>query len=87
MFDAFVSIQVSKDLFRKPIYPTIYSSENIRKPKSVFSYPIPKNPEFWRTFRKKPLENIVGKGENAGNQHFLLFQQGFLPCYRIYFTF
>ena len=27
--------------------------------------------------RKKPLENIVGKGENAGNQHFVLFQQCF----------
>ena len=24
-----------------------------------------------------PFENIVGKGENAGNQHFLLFPQGF----------
>ena len=23
------------------------------------------------------VENIVGKGENAGNQHFLLFQQNF----------
>ena len=23
------------------------------------------------------VENIVGKGENAGYQHFLLFQQGF----------
>ena len=22
-------------------------------------------------------ENLVGKGENAGNQHFLLFPQGF----------
>ena len=27
----------------------------------------------------KPLENIVGKGENAGYQHFLLFPQCFLP--------
>ena len=27
---------------------------------------------------KKLLENIVGKGENAGNQHFLLFSQCFL---------
>ena len=27
----------------------------------------------------KPSENIVGKGENAGNQHFLLFPQCFLP--------
>ena len=23
------------------------------------------------------MENIVGKGENAGSQHFLLFQQSF----------
>ena len=27
---------------------------------------------------KKAFENIVGKGENAGNQHFLLFPQCFL---------
>ena len=26
----------------------------------------------------KALENIVGKGENAGRQHFLLFAQCFL---------
>ena len=26
----------------------------------------------------KVFENIVGKGENAGNQHFFLFPQGFL---------
>ena len=26
---------------------------------------------------KKPFENIVGKGENAGNQHFHPFQQCF----------
>ena len=25
------------------------------------------------------FENIIGKGENAGNQHFLLFLQCFLP--------
>ena len=25
------------------------------------------------TLKMKPFENIVGKGENAGNQHFLLF--------------
>ena len=36
------------------------------------------------TLRKKPFVNIVGKGENAGNQHFLffpflLFPQCFLP--------
>ena len=30
------------------------------------------------TLGKKPFENIVGKGENAGNQHFLIFPQCFL---------
>ena len=29
------------------------------------------------TLKKKPKENIVGKGENAGNQHFLLYRQCF----------
>ena len=29
--------------------------------------------------RKKALENIVGKGENVDNQHFLLFPHCFLP--------
>ena len=29
------------------------------------------------TLKKKPFANIVGKGENAGNQHFLLFPQFF----------
>ena len=28
--------------------------------------------------KKKAFENIVGKGENADNQHFLLFPQCFL---------
>ena len=28
---------------------------------------------------KKAFENLVGSGENAGNQHFLLFPQCFLP--------
>ena len=31
------------------------------------------------TRRKKPFENIVGKGENAGNHYFLLFPQCILP--------
>ena len=30
------------------------------------------------TQERKALENTVGKGENAGNQHFLLFPQSFL---------
>ena len=31
------------------------------------------------TLMKKLSENIVGKGENAGNQHFLLFHNIFYP--------
>ena len=31
---------------------------------------------------KQDFENIVRKGENAGNQHFLLFQQCFQPDQR-----
>ena len=30
------------------------------------------------TLKKKALENTLGKGENAGNNHFLLFPQCFL---------
>ena len=29
--------------------------------------------------KKKPGKNILGKGENDGNQHFLNFPQYFLP--------
>ena len=31
------------------------------------------------TLKQRAFENIVGKGENAGNQHFLLFTQCLLP--------
>ena len=37
------------------------------------------NPDFSTTLKYRAFENIVGKGENAGNQHFLLFPQCFLP--------
>ena len=33
------------------------------------------------TLQKKALENIVGIGENAGNQNFLFFPQCFLLCH------
>ena len=32
------------------------------------------------TLKKKPFENIVGSGENVGNQYFLLFPQCFLSA-------
>ena len=31
------------------------------------------------TLKQRTFENIVGKGENAGNRHFLLFPQCFQP--------
>ena len=34
------------------------------------------------TTLKEVLENNEGKGENAGNQHFLPFPQCFLSCQR-----
>ena len=40
---------------------------------------IPHNPNFQRPWERELFKNIVGKGENAGNQHFLLFPQCFLP--------
>ena len=36
----------------------------------------PQNPDLTILY-KNPFENIVGKGENAGNQHFGLFPQCF----------
>ena len=36
-------------------------------------------PTFNDPEKKEAFENIVGKGEKAGNQHFLLFPQCFLP--------
>ena len=33
---------------------------------------------FTEVEKKKLFENIVGEGENANNQHFLLFPQCFL---------
>ena len=34
-----------------------------------------------KTLKRKPFENILRKGENAGNQHFLLFAQCFQRAY------
>ena len=33
--------------------------------------------------RKEAFGNILGKGENAGNQHFLLFPKCFLPFQKL----
>ena len=41
--------------------------------------PITTHSRFLTPPKKKSLENIVGKGENAGNQHFLLFPHVLYP--------
>ena len=39
---------------------------------------LPHNPDFKQPQEKRTFENIVGKREDAGDQHFLLFLQCFL---------
>ena len=39
-------------------------------------------PTFNNLEKKKPFESIERKGENVGNQHFLLFPLSFLPYQR-----
>ena len=39
---------------------------------------LPHNPDL-TTLKKKAFENILGKGENAGNQNFVLSPKCFLP--------
>ena len=51
------------------IWTVIYSS--------IF-HSLPDNPTF-NDLEEETFENIVGKGESAGNQHFLFFRQCFLP--------
>ena len=43
---------------------------------------LPHNSDFWRPSEKsQAFENIAGKGENVGNQYFLLLTLCFLPYY------
>ena len=44
--------------------------------------PLPQDPDFKRPLMRRTFENTVEKGENAGNQHFLLLPQCFLPFAR-----
>ena len=54
-------------------------SIDLSKPKSQQINPFPKNSLVSMTQgKKKRLEKLVEKGENAGNLHFLLFPQCFL---------
>ena len=46
---------------------------------SIMGYSSLPQSRLFTTRSEKPFENIEGKGENAGNQHFLLFPQCFQP--------
>ena len=45
----------------------------------IMGEPLTTQSRLLTTLKNYPFENIVGKGENAGNPHFLLFPQYFLP--------
>ena len=69
--------------FQKALLLGIFSfSQEVLCPLSLY-HTIP----TFTTMRKKPLENIVGKGENAGSQHFLLFPTMFSTHHQIIFHF
>ena len=61
--------------------PTVQSDLDLHHPQRLLlSLTLGKELATLGKKKKKNLfENIVGKGENAGNQHFLLCQQFFLP--------
>ena len=59
------------------LYLQRYSTPVVPVP-ALSSLFIPQSPTFY-DIEKEAFENIVGKGENAGNQHFLLFPQCLLP--------
>ena len=55
--------------------PTVSSSPNYKTLDWSTFNSLPNNQDFYMTLKKKYFENLFGKGENAGNQHFLIFQQ------------
>ena len=46
---------------------------------NVHLNPLPHNPDFYQPLMRRTFKNIVGKGENAGNQHFLFSNDVFYP--------
>ena len=46
--------------------------------KQILFYRFTKQTPLLTTLKKRAFENILGKGENASKQHFLLFPQCFL---------
>ena len=77
-----MKIQIQMEL--PPSLMTMLFIGNIKQPGITWygfvRYPLERFPtqsRLLKTLKMKILENNVGKGENAGNQHFLLFPQHF----------
>ena len=47
----------------------------------IFQIPLYHTTPTFNNFEKKPFQNIVGKGENAGKKHCILFPQCFLTLF------
>ena len=48
---------------------------SLRNNYQLCNYPFPKQSQVFTVVQKKAFGNIMGNGENAGNQHFLLSLQ------------
>ena len=57
----------------------LMSAHNIGFGRELTVYLFSTQSRLLTTLNETAFENIFGKGENAGNQHFLLFQRCFLP--------
>ena len=68
------------------LYMTDKMSEIVVKHHTI-TYLFTTQSRLLTTLRKEAFENILGKGENAGNQHFLLFPEMFSTIPKTNFNF
>ena len=66
------------DIFKnRNIHNVSFCTEDIETLTDCPPYSFATQSRLLTPMEKKAFENIMGKGENAGNQHFLLFPQCF----------
>ena len=75
-------------MFSKVLFPWVINSLYCPVKGYVFTRGLNSNllnflPQLLMTLQKMAIENISRKEQNAGNQHFLLFPQCFLPYQRV----
>ena len=61
------------NVLKSLIFPPRSFKDEIMDKTSKYSYLFTTLSQVSTTLKKRAFENIVGKGENAGHQHFLLF--------------